>query len=81
MSLEHLTSKKLKEILTGKPDEVSIKWAIDYTKKCVASDESNEAVPYHVVQERKARLALAEEMFSRGVPTASSYFLKKTWEV
>lgn len=81
MNFEHLTNKKLKGILLGNPDKNEVAWAINYTKKCVASDADNDNVPYSALYERQARLAKADTLLQVGMQGEAMYFLKRTWEV
>lgn len=81
MNFEHLTSKKLKGVLTGNPTDAQIAWAMTYTERALDSDSSNEDVRYEVLDERIRRFEKAQTLFDVGLIDESLYFLKQTWSV
>ena len=81
MNFEHVTSKKLRAILTGKSSAKQLSWGIDYTSKCLEKDEANMNISYKVFNQRENYLNKAEEMFKAGNLLESLTFLQKTWEI
>lgn len=81
MNFEHLTSKKLKGVLTGNPTDAQIAWAVSYTERALDSDASDEEVRHEVLDERVKRFDKAKVLFDIGLIDESLYFLKQTWSV
>lgn len=81
MNFDHLTSKKLKFVLTGKPTDEQIAWAISYTKNCLDDDEHNEDVMPQVLDARLSQFGNAKTLFDIGMYDESLYFLKRTWQI
>lgn len=81
MNFDHVSSKKLRDILTGNPNDAQMSWAIVYTKKALDHDANNENISYSVVDERINRFNKARVLFDIGMLDEALYFLKRTWEV
>lgn len=79
MKFDHLTSKKLRDVLSGNFDKKQMIWAFNYTQNALDDDENNEEVNYDVLEKRIEYFEKAKSMLDTDRPQEALLFLQKTW--